>query len=636
MRLTSFRVQYFRNIIDSTTVEVQPDITCLVGKNESGKSALLEALYMLNPAYPAAFDQSEHYPRWIWADDRKRGVVDAVVPITASFELEQDDLRAVEDRFGPEVLSGSTFEVSKTYSGAVVAKCHANEQAIVTNTLNRLNVGSATRKRLRSCHDFDALLTKLAQLSNVDDLSEEEKSDLRRIKEEISKVPGSGRTVHDAVADLLRHRMPLFFYFSEYSILEGRIDLADLAKSDNGHPNSSSKQTARALLKLAGTDLNALRDDNYEIRKAELEAVSNHLTRQVFQYWKQNRELSVNLDLDKVVRHGPKGSPVVARYLDVRVHDRRYGYTNNFGQRSSGFQWFFSFFAAFSEFEHSDEKVIVLLDEPALGLHGRAQHDFLRFIEERLAPKVQVLYTTHSPFMVQMGRLERVRIVEDKGADRGAVVSADVLGLDRDSLFPLQAAIGYDIAQSLFVGPDNLVVEGTSDFTYLTLISEHLRSQGRAGLDERWRILPAGGATNIPAFVALVGPHLDVTVVADSGAQGMQRLLEMAQRGLLEDQRLITIGSVTGSKYADIEDLFDPEDYLELVNGAFATTITLKDLPPGDRIVKRVEQALGRDFDHRLPADYLLRNRDKLCSKLRPATLDRFEQLFQRINETLM
>src|SRR5665811_2632545 len=133
----------------------------------------------------------------------------------------------------------------------------------------------------------------------------------------------------------------------------------------------------------------------------------------------------VSLEVDKVTEpasshHG--GQTAVARYLDVRVRDSKHGFTGNFGQRSSGFQWFFSFLAAFSEFENHEHGVIVLLDEPALNLHGRAQADFLRFINERLAAKSQVVYTTHSPFMVEPSKLERVRIVEDKSGREGASV----------------------------------------------------------------------------------------------------------------------------------------------------------------------------------------------------------------------
>lgn len=70
--------------------------------------------------------------------------------------------------------------------------------------------------------------------------------------------------------------------------------------------------------------------------------------------------------------------------------------------------------------------------------------------------------------MVDSRHLTRVRIVEDRGVDDGSIVSSDVLAVDRDSLFPLQATLGYDIAQNLFIGPDTILVEGTSDWTYLT------------------------------------------------------------------------------------------------------------------------------------------------------------------------
>jgi recombinational DNA repair ATPase RecF len=65
MKLIAFRVQKFRNIIDSEEVAIQPDVSNLVGKNESGKTAALNALYRLNPAYGEKFDVGEHYPRWM-------------------------------------------------------------------------------------------------------------------------------------------------------------------------------------------------------------------------------------------------------------------------------------------------------------------------------------------------------------------------------------------------------------------------------------------------------------------------------------------------------------------------------------------------------------------------------------------
>ena len=405
----------------------------------------------------------------------------------------------------------------------------------------------------------------------------------------------------------------------------------ELSKNENAGPASSSLQTARALLSLAGTDVKLLGNDAYELRKGELEAVQIDLTNQVFEFWKQNPSLEVLIDVDKETIQQSNGTTAVSRFLDIRLRDTRTGYSNNFSQRSSGFQWFFSFLAAFSEFEEHDAP-IVLLDEPALTLHAKAQSDFLRFINERLAPNSPVLYTTHSPFMIEPDKLQRVRIVEDNGPPAGATCSEQVLAADPSSLFPLQAALGYDIAQTLFVGPNNLVVEGTSDYIYLSIMSQACVSSGRAGLDNRWRVLPAGGATNIPTFVSLVGPHLDVTVLADSDTQGMQRISNMVAQKLLAGHRLVLANAVTGSKDADIEDLFADGDYIRLFNLAFEKSVKVVDLPAGTRIVKRLEAHDGK-FVHGEVAEALLKHHQSIT--FAESTLDRFSALFAAINKTM-
>lgn len=431
---------------------------------------------------------------------------------------------------------------------------------------------------------------------------------------------------------MLEESLPVFFRFTNYSTLQGRVDMRTLSSSENEGPASSASQTARALLQLAQTTAEDIAQEGYESRRGELDAVQIDLTTQVFEYWKQNTELEVAFDVEPVTTQQPGGETAVIRYLQIRLKDRRTGYSNNFSQRSSGFQWFFSFFAASSEFEDDDRSVIVLLDEPALNLHGRAQGDFLRFINDRLAPVSQVLYTTHSPFMVEAERLERVRIVEDQGPPLGATASSEVLASDPDSLFPLQAALGYDIAQNLFIGPHNLVVEGTSDFIFATLLSSKCLDTDRTGLDERWRLLPAGGATNIPTFVSLIGPHIDVTVLVDSDTKGMQRVTGMIERGLLESQRLIHVSSAVNNRNADIEDLFSEYEYLQLFNKTFDTDHQTSDLPPGDRITKRLQELNG-GYDHGRVAETLLRNQD---TTITDATLDRFAALFEAINSTLV
>jgi predicted ATP-dependent endonuclease of OLD family len=374
----------------------------------------------------------------------------------------------------------------------------------------------------------------------------------------------------------------------------------------------------------------------YEARRRELENVANELRSQILEYWSTNRNLRVEMDLTLKQQTVNNGTTAVIDELHIRMRDDQHELSLRFDERSSGFQWFFSFLTAFSRHEFDDTPVIILLDEPALGLHAKAQKDFLRFIEERLSKRCQIIYTTHSPFMIQPDHLERARLVEDKGRVKGSVVTSDVLTTDSDTLFPLQAALGYDIAQHLFIANDNLVVEGPSDFLFMQTISAHLSDIGREGLNPRWSIMPLGSADVIPAFVALLGNHLDVTVVVDARKEGHQKLSELAKVGFLTDKRIVTIGEITGRHVADIEDLFATEDYIRLYNAAFKRTVKASDLQGSDPIVRQIARHEGvARYNHNAPAELLLREKAERVPALSDQSLNAFEKLFRRINGTL-
>jgi predicted ATP-dependent endonuclease of OLD family len=275
---------------------------------------------------------------------------------------------------------------------------------------------------------------------------------------------------------------------------------------------------------------------------------------------------------------------------------------------------------------------VILLDEPGLTLHAKAQRDFLRFINERVAPAGQVLYTTHSPFMVD--EIERVRVVEDKGEDIGSVTTSEALEVGEDSAFPLQAALGYDLSQNLFIGERNLLVEGPSDLVYLDLIGRRLRELGREGVDERWRILPAGGSSNVPAFVALLGRKVSVSVLLDSGTEGGGKVAGAVQANKIDAGRVVFVSAVLEQQHADIEDLFAVDDYVELYNETFGKSLNPEDLPAHhERILKRLENAGEPRFDHWKPAAVLLRDPARV-EKLSDVTLGNFEALAKKINAT--
>jgi energy-coupling factor transporter ATP-binding protein EcfA2 len=627
VKLTGVRVRRFRNIIDSNPIAVQGDVTCLVGKNESGKTAILEALYRLKPIYPAEFRDIDDYPRWMLADHRRSGEIEKTFPVEATFELEAVDVDAIEAVGGKGVVKNAeTLIVQKDYAN----KSHVNlpdinERVTVVRLLDSAKLPDGLRGIVGEPATVADLAARLGEIEHaVPKIDKPTEQAVAKLEDAIKSQFPEG--VVQALEALILQRMPSFLYFSEYSQLQGKVDLEHLFDSTELDP---SQLTARSLLRLAHADNESILALDYEERRSELEAAANRLTQEVARYWSQSTELKVDIDVEMA----PGGTGQIAKYLQIRVEDLRHGFSNRFDQRSSGFRWFFSFLAAFHEFEKQKERVVILLDEPALELHPRAQRDFLRFINERLAPKHQVFYTTHSPFMIEADHLERVRMVEDKGRGVGAVVSADVLSAEPDSFFPLQAALGYDIAQSVFSRPDNLLVEDTSDYTYLTVISDHLKQFGREHLNGRWQILPAGGLGNIPAVVALIGRQMGVTVLVESKG-GSEKLVELAKGGFLKSKRLVAVAEVTGAARADIEDLFEVDDYLALYNQAFGKSLRAADLPPGERILDRIKEKEG-DFDAGRPADALLRLRDKLLPPLRATTRARFEELFRRINKTL-
>ena len=341
--------------------------------------------------------------------------------------------------------------------------------------------------------------------------------------------------------------------------------------------------------------------------------------------------------------------------MRARIYNGLHDMTVPFSDRSAGFIWFFSFLVSFSQIKKDQGNVIILLDEPGLNLHGRAQADLLRYIEEKLMPDHQVIFTTHSPFMVPAERLDWVRTVEDvvvqKGrsfVSLGTKIGSDVLSTDHDTLFPLQAALGYEITKGLYVGEHTLLVEGPADLLYLKAMSNELAKRDRVSLDSRWVVCPTNGIDKIAAFVSLFGgnkPHVAVLLPFVKGQRA--EIDNLKQSKLLEKSHILIVAEFVPQAEADIEDLMAPELFINLVNCAYnwqlnaAHVLTL--VPETSRVVQKVEAALKlipppvRQFGRYAPAAWLFEHQHELRFPAAAVaeTLDRFEKLFRRLNALL-
>ncbi len=616
MFLKSVNVRAYKCFLDSGNVPIEQEVTCLVGKNESGKTAFLESLYHLNPAQPGPktfFNELYDYPRRFRSEHK--GIISDIRPVETVFELEAEDIQVIEEKFGKGVLKSNEITLSVNYENVKFLGFEVDEKAFLKHLSD---TGELSETRIQGLASLETLKD---QLLEVDDPP----PPIKKMIENLADFNLSERVKSQVAA-----RLPYFVYFNEYSVLPGRFSIPYLqqAKEDE---LSLGERTALNLLRLAGVDTVEFLEGEYEARKAALEVAAASITDEIFEYWSQNKNLRVEFDVDF---KSPSQDDRPPPFLDIRIWNNHQRVSLRFDERSKGFIWFFSFLVHFSEFHNSNERFILLLDEPGLGLHATAQADLLRFIGERLAPSHQLIYTTNSPFMIKVDEVQRVRAVEDRG-EEGTIVTKDIYTVSRDTALPVHGALGYHLARSLFVGPNNLIVNNPSDILYLKIISAHLQEKGRTGLDSRLAVVPASGISEIPIMLALLGSDISHPVLLDVLAVGDERIEMFIKSGVLDRGKLFPIAEITGGESADVEDLFDPSFFLMLLRGSMVADVDLAALPPGDQIVKRVEQHLKQSVDVYQPAMFFLQNQTQLLSKMTNGTLDRFEQLFTLINNSI-
>lgn len=646
MRIRSVRVTNFRSIKDSGEVMVG-DVSCLVGKNESGKTNFLQALVRQNPApgQPSGFDLDDDYPRQELgpvAERLKDPEAARPLAVAVTYELSEEEWGALVAEFGEGTIkldADRNVVISRDYSNERTLDFDVDESAAVAHLVKQHELPF-------SGAPVETLSALVTRLNNEDVISGY--GTARTVAYELSTTG-----LWEAVASRIDAIEPTYLYFDEYASLPGEGNVRELLeRRQSGNSDlTAAQRTFLALVDEARIDLDVLATHEYKVIRNRLESASINISKELYRFWSQNQ--NSRIDFDHTYEHR-LGAGVPSRddlILKLLVEDTRYGVSVPVDQRSHGFVWFFSFLVNFSQIrEHDrDRSLVLLLDEPGTALHGLAQRDFLRMLDERLAD-YQVLYTTHQPFLVDPDRLDRARPVVDDG-DSGTKISNNPYKVDRDTLFPLQAALGYEIGQTLFVAPNVLLVEGTSDLIYLSLLSRAAERSGASGLDPRWTITPVGGIDKMDTFIRLFGANqLNTCVLVDvSGRQ--TRIDRLVKDGDLDAGQVIRVTDVVSAEKGDIEDLFAEGFYLSLLHGlaaedpqrAIYAAVQKTNLPPKadePRITRRIDDVLAtfnqaEGLDHLAPALYFERHQDELLHKVDKTTVERAAKLFGLINAQL-
>lgn len=652
MKLKNIKIHKYKCIESEQVFDVQDDITVLVGMNESGKTSILEALAKTN--YFQAdkkfkFNTTHDYPRkWKKNVDKSGEDPNAV---TCIFSIPEDLRLKIENDLGKGVFDQTTVTTTVKFgNGRVWNDIHVNSQKFIEQKTEKLGISSKTLNDKLLAAKTNALFAQVLT-EYKDEVYIQKLNEIKQYFE--NKWNWKNDPIGEYIARIyLTPNLPKFLYYDEYYSLPSRISLE---KMESSELDEEELKTAKALFELADIDIQDILDaSDFEDFKAELEATQAIITDELFKYWETNKNLEIIFDIDKkqesikkTIRNNYNQeeiieTTIVEHILDIRVRNMRSKVSLPLRNRSKGFNWFFSFLVWFKKIQEDKENnYIILLDEPGLNLHAKAQSNLLNFLED-LSQNYQIVYTTHSPFMIDSNRLDRVLTVVE--TLDGSLISNTIQEKDPNTLFPLQAALGYDIAQNLFISRNNLLVEGPADLLYLTLLSTILEINDREGLNEAFTIVPVGGLDKVATFISLLrGNKLNIVCLLDTftDAKGKQRVEDLIKTKIIKDRnvRFFNEFSSNGGSHADIEDLFSKTDFLKIFNLAFEQEFGIVKLSDLDMTIKpiilQLNKKINKDkFNHYKPAIILTQNSPDI-SFFNSETLDNFEKMFKEINKLI-
>lgn len=671
MRIRNIHVQNYRSIIDGEKFEIDKHKTILVGPNEAGKTALLQAIQHLNPPSGVKpLSALRDYPRSRYSKITTGEVDPAETKVVeAEFELDDDDRALL-----PEGMKDASYVLWRNLDnstghrleGAPARKSFAD----INKDLLRLAAhvdsrwtaaeGSAESKPSEKLNaitaawkTWDPILGEKAKalldwldavLPLIDEDNEKEEARYDSLKASI----GIGDARNSAVQALRKH-VPVFVLFSNYFRVRPLIHLKQLAAriANSTLDEERFDYGNVCLLNLLGftaaelSEMGTAPDPDPNNTEA-MEAYREKLDKR--QYQLNAAEVSLTREIRSVWNPDEsKGEAAKLRlradgqYLKVTVEDDL-GVEVELDQRSEGFQWLVSFFVVFfAEAEGDHKNAVLLLDEPGMSLHALKQREFRRTIS-RLAADNQTIYSTHSPFLVGPDELDLVRVVEMANRETGTKVHKSVTANDPAALLPLQEALGYDLAQSLFTQKQNLVLEGLTDYWYVDSVAALLRDSGDANLNEKIALVPSNSAGKVVYFATILHAQgFKVAALLDSDSAGDQAANQdtlvhtLGNKGIMRTKDFL----VSPVKSAEIEDMLR-ETLVDVAKSDCGWDVVAVAAKQKDRpLVNILESEIKGFSKYRLAKAFVRWSRDHSAKDLTSDEREQWKKLIQAVNSAL-
>lgn len=617
MKLIRYKIEKFRSIDKTEWIDVD-DVTALIGTNESGKTNALLPLWKLSPANGGEIDLVADLPRALYKD--YRSAKNKPVFIYAEYELTLEESARLASITAKQSYDFSHIIVSKDYDNNLFFdfpdykdykvtcgdfeklisssistiesqkfKSQAEEQRkneainilrdiLSNNPNNELTISYLSD----SVGKISAILQNKVSTSTSHGILE---TIYQQLNELVAKLNAPSLAQNDELKTEIEKLMPKYVYYSNYGNLDSRIYLPnvinELSRSDLTEKEAAKVRTIKTLFDFVGLDPDEIKKlgemnqnpSGDEIEKSArarderlilLESASTDFSKRFNEWWQQG-DYKFEFRAD-----GP--------FFKIWVSDEKRSESIELEARSTGLQWFFSFYLVFLiESAQKHKNAILLLDEPGITLHPTSQRDLFKFFDN-LAKSNQIIYTTHSPFMIDSNHLERVRSVyiDNEGY---SVVSSDLRASERlkgknqiQSVYPAHAALGLSVSEALLNNCLPVLVEGETDQYYLSGIKIFLISTNKFIPQKEIIFVPFGG-TRSKGLQGTISVLSGVTegfpcVLLDSDANGNRTADDLKATFYKDNQNKV----FQLSKYfpdresCEIEDIFPKKKMSKVIN----------------------------------------------------------------------
>ena len=589
MKLKSFRIQNYKSIIDSGECRLSDNdnILVLAGQNESGKSSILQALY--------DYEQGELREDCLRQFDEGRDVTYPVVECTYHVDKDNNWIEEI----GIDIPAHVEDVLSKLQEICLIRTFSSEEKSSFS-----FDIG-LTEKIKKAIESFQKKKNTVEEKSSAENENEDVKDDSE--KEEISITN---------ISEEVFRIMPKIIYFDDFcDLLPDKILISDL-KSENLQANGyNAVKNVERILNADLTELDTFPD---AVSASRQDSHNREITANFNERWRQ--KIFEDNEVKISVKYNQGRSGTASSYLNFFISTKEGEYLT-LKQRSKGLIWFLSFWLELQAQSKKTDELIILFDEPGLYLHSKAQGDIKSLLEE-LAEKNQIIYTTHSPYLIDSDKLNRVRLVINDKRQGTLIekVTTDRTKGRRDALKPIIDAIGLEIAHDFsVVRQKNVIVEGISDFYYLLAMKKIL------GIREDLCFVPSMGAQNVHLLMELcMGWGLDWQILLDGGRESNTAYNKIKKR-FFEDndeQARKKIHKITDGE--GIEDNFTLSD-LRLIEPKMQSEQDVKN----SELVKKYggKELFGRLFAEKVDSSEI--TKEKVSKK----AIGNFEDIFKFVQE---